>query len=108
MSWDKNHRVSESLVAAAYDLYESGDIDLAKENYLIAAKYEEKAAQFVAKAETSRTFGITAISAISLYLRGGDFNKAHLLGKEYLSRAELPAFAKEQIEELLKILDDKQ
>lgn len=104
MSWSKNHQASESLVAAA----EKGDIDLAKKIYLMAAKYEEEATKFVAKAETSRTFGITAISAISLYLRGGDFNKAHLLGKEYLSRAELPAFAKEQIEELLKELDEKQ
>jgi hypothetical protein len=51
-----------------------------------------------------RTLGITAVSAVSLYFKAKEFEKAELISHEWLASNKLPSFAVEQLQEILQTI----
>ena len=96
MSWIMNHRIAENAASEAEMLTRQ-----AKARYLEAAKAEEDALAFVQIEEKSKTYGITAVSAVALYMKAGDSDHALRLGKKVLLSIGLPDFAKKEIMTML-------
>jgi len=91
-----NHRIAENAASEAEML-----IRQAKSRYHEAAIAEEEALGFVQIEEKSKTYGITAVSAVALYVKAGCPDHALRLGKQALSQVGLPDFAKNEIQLML-------
>ena len=100
MSWNQHHSRSEKLAIEAETAIRAGDGARAKELYLEAA-LEESAAFEQLGSDKSRTRGITAVSAVSLFFKGQDYRAAERLARDYLGQ-RLPAFAETQLGDLLE------
>jgi hypothetical protein len=101
MSWHEHHRESEQFASNAEVLQRQGEVEAARQNYAIAAAAEVKALAFIESHET-RTFGITAVSAVALLFKAKDFLQAKQIAYQCLSQPTLPNFAIVQLEEILK------
>lgn len=99
MSWDLYHTQSEELAGEAEALRVRGDHASAAELYRRAAECEERALEAL-DASKSRTRGITAVSALSLWDKAGKAGEVHRLAKRLLAEP-LPHFAQAQARELL-------
>lgn len=100
MSWLEFHRESEHLAYEAEIAAHRGNIAQAREIYLKAAQSEEKALAEL-ESDKPRTYGITAVSAASLYFKAAEWQTARNLAHLYLGSGRLPKFAYFQLEELL-------
>lgn len=98
MSWDRHHTDSERLAQAAQA---ATDEQGARDLYCRAAEAEARALLALDPAK-SRTRGITAVSALSLWLKGAEYGTVRARGDEFLQDASLPHFAKVQIRELVE------
>jgi uncharacterized membrane-anchored protein YjiN (DUF445 family) len=98
MSWDLHHSESERLAQEAQD---EGGAERAPELYRRAAEAEERALAALDPAK-SRTRCITAVSALSLWLKAGCFDAVAAKGEALLADDSLPYFANAQIEEIMK------
>jgi len=67
--------------------------------YRQAAEAEEKALSVLDPAKR-RTLGITAVSAVALWCKGGDLDRAKQLADRLVDK-DLPSFATRQIGEIL-------
>ncbi len=101
MTWLQHHTTSERLAADAEMAARRGDVQRARKLYSQAAKAEELALADVESGK-SRTFGITAVSAVSLYYKAAQFQTAEALGCRWLASENLPMFAGEQLRGLLQ------
>jgi hypothetical protein len=105
MSWNAYHSESERLAGRAEALLADGRYEVAADEYRGAAEAEERAFAALGPSR-SRTRGITAVSAVSLWLKAGDLERVRALGARLLDREALPAFARGQIREILEDLED--
>jgi hypothetical protein len=105
MSWDAHHTESEQLASEAELLLSRGHRTQAANLYRRAAEAEERAF-FALDAGKSRTRGITAISALSLWLKAGECEHVAELGERLLSTEALPRFAREQIGDIMDSLNE--
>lgn len=103
MSWAESHKRSERLAAEAEAASRGGDFAGARSLYLEAAVAEVDAFQAL-EPEKSRTAGITAVSAASLFYKGGAFLRAESFVLSVLPRADIPSFANVQLRQLLQKL----
>lgn len=100
MSWLEHHRKSELLASDAETASHQGDNNRARELYKKAAEAEENALRVVGH-DQRRTYGITAVSAVSLYLKAAEPQAARDLALRCLDSERLPDFAYPQMKELL-------
>ena len=103
MSWLDSHSKSEKLARLAEQEARQNKLSDAIQLYCNAASWEEEALNFL-DGSKSRTIGITAVSAVSLWFKGQQFQKAKVLAYKYLGTGSLPYFAVDQLEELLQII----
>jgi hypothetical protein len=99
MSWNLYHTESEKLAGEAEALRLRGDHSSAAEAYRRAAEFEERALEALDPSK-SRTRGITAVSALSLWDKAGNAGEVHRLAKQLLAEP-LPHFAQAQAREFL-------
>lgn len=102
MSWSEHHSKSERLSADAETFSRSGDKVLAAELYRQSAE-EEVLAFNAADEKKIRTRGITAVSAVALFYKGQDYDRAEQTAYRMLG-ASLPPFATDQLRNLLQII----
>lgn len=107
MSWLEDHRESEQLASDAEIAAHRGDIVRARELYERAAEAEANALKKVG-ADQLRTYGITAVSAVSLYFKAAEWQAARNLAHHCLGSEQLPNFAYRQMEELLDSIKARQ
>jgi hypothetical protein len=103
MSWLVHHTRSEGYASQAQELLRRHEGDQAAELYRLAAKAETNALNNVDFSKT-RTLGITAVSAVSLYFKAQEFLQARKLAHKWLATDLLPAFAVEELEDLLQVI----
>jgi hypothetical protein len=102
MSWAELHQQSERLAAEAQGIIVASP-DKARLLYAEAAQAEAAALLEVGPAKI-RTLGITAISAVALWFKARRFAEAQTLAHRILGQAELPSFAREQLQVLLQTI----
>lgn len=68
--------------------------------YLYAARWEHRAWSALPR-DKARTRGITGLSAICLYLKGGDRKNAAAIGRQFLHDGQLPQRFKDEAARIL-------
>ena len=99
MTWLEHHEQSERFASDAQIASHHGDRALAQQLYANAAKAEEQALREVDPAK-SRTYGITAVSAVALRYKAGQNAAAGALAQRCLASDTLPGFARRQLDDL--------
>ena len=107
MSWLEHHRLSEELSSDAEIAVRCGEHTRALGLYAKAAQAEELALKEV-EPDKSRTYGITAVSAVALHYKAGQWERADNLANRCLGSGRLPDFAVQQMTELLDSIKAKQ
>ena len=100
MAWLDHHKDSEQLAAEAEVFARDGDWDEARHLYAKAADAEQRALDSL-DGDKWRTYGITAVSAVSLYYKSARWDDARFLAHHCLGVRHLPDFASRQLEDLL-------
>lgn len=103
MSWLVHHTRSEGYASQAEELRRRHESDRAAELYRLAAEAEANALNNLDPSKT-RTLGITAFSAVSLYFKAQEFWQARKLAHTWLATDLLPPFAVEELEDLLQVI----
>lgn len=106
MSWIEHHKVSEDLASQAQTASSDGRKEDALALYARAALAEDKALADLDTSKT-RTLGISAVSAASLYYKAAEFENAEEVAVRWLNFESLPAFAKDQLRSLLQAIRSK-
>src|SRR5574337_1308564 len=88
MTWIEWHQQSEKLASAAMVAYRANDFDRARALYGQAAEAEQKALNDLELGKP-RTKGVTAVSAVSLWFKAGDYKKAEQLAYLMLLKSTL-------------------
>jgi tetratricopeptide (TPR) repeat protein len=101
MSWLAHHIRSEEYASQAQELDRQQQFDRAVEFYYLAADAEAHALEHLDPYKT-RTLGITAVSAASLYYKAQEFEQAKQVIHKYLATNSLPSFAVDELNELLR------
>ena len=100
MTWLDHHRRSEQYASEAQILAHKGEKVNAEHVYERAADAEVSALDALG-ADKPRTYGITAVSAVALYLKAAKWSDARLLAYRCLGSRLLREFARRQMEDLL-------
>jgi hypothetical protein len=103
MTWSQWHSQSERFASEAELAMRRNDVSVADGLYLQAADAENNALLALEPSKT-RTLGITAVSAASLWFKGKAFDKAEQLCYLMLSRPDLPEFATTQLRNLVQAI----
>ena len=103
MSWLVHHTRSEEYANHAAEHLRRNELPNAVELYQLAAEAEARALDSLAP-DKMRTFGITAISAVSLYYKAQEYKTAKRLAYKCLAADILPLFAANELEELLQVI----
>jgi hypothetical protein len=103
MSWLVHHTQSEEYASQAEELHRQQDLDRAASFYRLSAEAEVNALNNLDPSKT-RTIGITAVSATSLYFKAQEFLQAKRIAHKWLATELLPPFAIEQLEDLLQTI----
>ena len=98
-----HHTRSEGYASQAEELYRQHKNGRAAELYHLAAEAEVNALENLDPNKT-RTIGITAVSAASLYFKAQQFLMARKIAHKWLATGLLPPFAIEQLEEILQAI----
>ena len=101
MSWREHHKQSEFLASQAQSLLRLGRHHEAYDLYSRAAKAEAQALNALDVSKT-RTLGISAVSAVSLFYKATDFASAEKTAIQWLACESLPSFAADQLRILLQ------
>lgn len=101
MSWIALHQVSEGFASEAEAAVLQGRRAEARKLYARAAAAEEDAVGLLDPSKT-RTIGISAVSAASLYYKAEELARAEEVAGRWLGFATLPGFAREQLRSLLQ------
>ena len=107
MSWFEHHRRSEKHAADAELAMREGNRRRAEDLYAQAAEAEALALDQLDPSK-SRTLGICAISAVSLYFKASRFQQAESLAYRWLASEHLPAFAPDPLRGLLQSIWSEQ
>jgi hypothetical protein len=101
MTWAEHHRKSEELASSAAMSLLNGHSIEATQHYRLAAESELLA---LADLDISkqRTLGITVVSAVALWFKGQEWNRAKRVAYQWLATDSLPDFAIEELEEILR------
>lgn len=103
MDWLVKHRQSEALAAQAHDYVRRGLAAQAEDAFKQAADAEEAALSLLDESKP-RTLGITAVSAVSLWFKGREFERASLLAHRFLALPAITGSARAQLDDLLLTL----
>ena len=103
MSWVELHQVSERLASEAQAALLQGRRAQAHELYAQAADAEDQALGALDPSKT-RTIGISAVSAASLYYKAANLARAEEVAAHWLRFTTLPGFAREQLRSLLRAI----
>lgn len=103
MTWIDHHRLSERCAGEAEALLREGRAEEAQERYALSAEAEEKALHELAPSK-ARTYGITAVSAASLYFKGRRLADAERVAMAGIRFAQLPQFARHQLRHILQVV----
>ncbi|MGK7927478.1 MAG: hypothetical protein AB4290_19920 [Spirulina sp.] len=107
MSWLEYHTRSEEYTIQAEELEKQQDLKRATEFYRLAARELVNALEDLDLSKKC-TLGITVVSAASSYYRAGEFAKARQIAHRWLATALLPAFAVEELGEVLEVIGDEE
>ena len=107
MSWLELHRQSEKLAIEASFALGSGRDSDARNFYRRAAELEQQALDLVDPTK-ARTRGISAISAVALWFKAREYTLAQELACTMLSDAEIPLFAREELQTILSLAAQEQ
>ena len=107
MTWLEHHRASERLASQAQAALGEGKQQEAIELYARAADAENAALTALDTSKT-RTLGISAVSAASLYFKAANFKRAEQVAFQWLGNAPLPTFAIDQLRSLLQSIWSEQ
>ena len=107
MTWLEHHRQSEQYASDAEVAIRQGECNRAQDLYAKAAHAEEQALQKLDPAK-SRTYGISTVSAVSLYFKANQRRTAEALACRYLASEYLPDFAGDQLRDLLQSIWSEQ
>lgn len=99
MDWLTHHKTSERLAAQAHVALREGRDAQAQDLFRRAAASEEWALRQLDPSK-ARTFGLTAVSAVSLWYKSKALNRAIRLARRCLARPGLMPAAREQLETL--------
>ena len=100
MDWRTLHEKSEEAAVQAHEALRAGDFELARGRFSQAAEAEEEALRAI-QPDKQRTFGITAVGAVSLWFKAGDLARAARLAHEMLAGTAIPEFARAQLDDLM-------
>jgi hypothetical protein len=103
VDWITFHKASETLAAQAHAAMRDGNTTKAEGLFCQAAEAEERALG-VLDASKTRTLGITAVSAVSLWYKGKDLEHASFLAYRCLANPALAKPAREQLDDLVQTL----
>lgn len=103
MSWLVHHTRSEEYASQAEQFFRQREINRAAELYRLAAEAETHALNNLDASKT-RTIGITAVSAVSLYYKAQEFALAKRIAHKWLANEFLPPFAIDELEDLLQVM----
>jgi hypothetical protein len=104
MTWQTYHERSELAVCQAEALQRMGNRSESLVRYIQAAKAEELAIESLDKSN-ARTLGVTIVSAINLWIKANNMQRAKSLAYLWLAHPEpLPSWAISELEDLLKEL----
>ena len=103
MIWIERHRKSEQLAAAAEIAKHNGEIDKALALYKAAAEVEDSALALITQDKT-RTIGVAAVSAASLYFKANEYELSEKLALSYLIKLGIPQFAKDQLKNIVQTI----
>jgi hypothetical protein len=103
MSWAARHREGEGLAAQAEAAVRGGDPSRAKSLYALAADAEEAALAALDRGK-ARTLGVSAVSAVSLRYKAGQYQLAEAAAYTWLASGSLPEFAVLQLKDLLEAI----
>ncbi|MBB3196598.1 hypothetical protein [Roseateles terrae] len=103
MDWLTYHKASEAYATKAHTALSDGRNHDAEKLFRRAAAAEERALLQLNPAKI-RTFGITAVSAASLWFKGRDLPRAARLVQRCLTQPDLLPPARAQLEELRSVI----
>ena len=101
MSWSTLHQLSERRASEAQVAILEGRHAEARDLYAQAADAEDRALDALDLSKT-RTIGISAVSAASLYYKAANLSRAEEVAGHWLGHGSLPSFAREQLRGLLQ------
>ncbi len=107
MSWSEFHAKSEELAALAEIAARQGETDRYVKLYKEAGEAEVQAINAL-DTNKSRTLGITALSAASLFYKARAYWRAEQIAYQWLGSGLLPQFAIAQLRSLLGTIWDEQ
>lgn len=103
MSWAEHHKASEAAAIEAEQRFRGGNAAEATRLYASAAELEQQALAVVDASKT-RTRGITAISAVSLWYKAAAYERAEQLAYALLADPELADFARADLRNLVQAI----
>ncbi len=106
MSWIEHHEISERLASDAQAALSQGRRQNAFDLYARAADAEASALADLDLSKT-RTLGISAVSAASLYYKAKKFGKAKEVAFRWLNHAATPVFARNELSSLLQSIREE-
>jgi hypothetical protein len=103
MAWAVLHAKSEALAIEASIANKNRDAARAQDLYRSAAQFENQALSILDASKT-RTRGITAVSAVALWFKGGEYARAEQIAHAALADATMPDFARQELRNLVKAI----
>lgn len=103
MTWSAHHAESERLAIEAQSASKARNIRLSRELYRKAAEAERRALDALDQSKV-RTRGITAVSAVALSYKAGEYSTAEQLAHSLLSDFHLPDFARHDLRNLVQAI----
>lgn len=101
MTWLEHHSQSERYASDAEIACHQHEIERAQELYTKAAEAERNAL-FSLDTSKVRTYGISAVSLVSLYFKAARLDEAETMAHRLLATEYLPDFARAQLRNLLQ------
>lgn len=103
MTWAELHAKSESLAIEASLAQRNRDAFSAQELFRQAARFEKQALDVLDSSKV-RTRGITAVSTVALWFKGGEYVQAELVAHSALSDVTIPEFARQELRNLVQAI----
>ena len=102
-SWVECHQASEAAAIEAEKRLREGNLSQAALLYAQAAEYEQKALAAIDPAKV-RTKSITAVSAVALWYKASNYERAEQLAYAMLADASIPQFARKELRDLVQAI----
>lgn len=103
MTWAELHGESERLAIEAQIAIRDRNAGQASQLYKRAAEFERRALDQLDASKT-RTRGITAVSAVALWFKAGEYVLAEQLAHSMLADPDMPDFARENLRDLVQAI----